>query len=99
MPAQTKPSRFWKLAQQEKNKCGSRRIPQKIKKAIKTKTGINCTFIQSILNCSPSFIGCFAENELKNIVFGSVPPSVLHHLLFANRKISAIVSNPPEHLI
>ena len=73
MHTQTKSSRFWKLAKQEKNKCGSSRIPQKIKKAIKTKTGINCTFIQSILNCSPSFIGCYAENELENIVFGSLP--------------------------
>ena len=80
MPTQTKPSRFWKLAQQEKNKCGSRRIPQKIKKAIKTQTGINCTFIQSILNCSPSFIGCYAENELENLVFGSLPCYVIVNL-------------------
>ena len=73
MPAKKNSSRFWKLAKQEKNKCGSSRIPQKIKKAIKKKTGINSDFIQSILNCSPSFIGCYAENELENIVLGSLP--------------------------
>ena len=73
MPTQAKPSRFWKLAQQEKNKCGSRRIPKKIKKAIQTKTGINSSFIQSILNCSPSFIGCYAENELKKLTITSFP--------------------------
>ena len=80
MPAQANSSRFWKLAKQEKNKCGSRRIPKKIKKAIKTKTGINCTFIQSILNCSPSFIGCYAENELENLVFGSLPCYIIVNL-------------------
>ena len=80
MSAQKKSSRFWKLAQQEKNKCGSRRIPKKIKKAIKTKTGINCTFIESILNCSPSFIGCYAENELDNLVLGSLPCYIIVNL-------------------
>ena len=80
MPTQANSSRFWKLAKQEKNKCGSRRIPKKIKKAIKTKTGINCTFIRSILNCSPSFIGCYAENELENLVFGSLPCYIIVNL-------------------
>ena len=80
MPSQKDSSRFWKLAQQEKNKCGSRRIPQKIKKAIKTQTGINCTFIQSILNCSPSFIGCYAENELNNLIIGSLPCYIIVNL-------------------
>ena len=80
MSTQANSSRFRKLAKQEKNKCGSRRIPKKIKKAIKTKTGINCTFIQSILNCSPSFIGCYAENELENLVFGSLPCYIIVNL-------------------
>ena len=80
MSTQANSSRFWKLAEQEKNKCGSRRIPKKIKKAIKTQTGINCTFIQSILNCSPSFIGCYAENELENLVFGSLPCYIIVNL-------------------
>ena len=73
MSSQKDSSRFWKLAKQEKNKCGSSRIIEKIKKARKTKTGLKSTFIQSILNCSPSFIGCYAENELDNLVFGSLP--------------------------
>ena len=73
MSSQKDSSRFWKLAKQEKNKCGSSRIIEKIKKARKTKTGLKSTFIQSILNCSPSFIGCYAENELDNLAFGSSP--------------------------
>ena len=66
-------SRFWQFTKQEKNKCGSRRIIKKIKKARKTKKGISCKFIQSVLNCSPSFIGCFAENELETLSFGALP--------------------------
>ena len=73
MPPKKASSRFWEFTKQEKNKCGSSRITKEIEKANKTKEGVNCIFIQSVLNCSPSFIGCFAENELENITIGALP--------------------------
>ena len=66
-------SGFWQFAKQEKNKCGSSRITKKIKKAYKKKKGLDGLFIQSVLNCSPSFIGCFAENELEHLTVGALP--------------------------
>ena len=66
-------SRFWQFAQQEKNKSASSRITKEMQKANKTQKGVNCIFIQSVLKCSHSFIGCFAENELKNLAIGALP--------------------------
>ena len=66
-------SRFWQFTQQEKNKSSSRRITKEMQKANKTKKGINCIFIQSVLNYAQCFIGCFAENELKNLAIGDLP--------------------------
>ena len=56
--------RLRKFAKQEKNKCGYKRIIKKIEKTNKTKKGLKSNFLESILNCSPNFVGCFAENEL-----------------------------------
>ena len=65
--------RFWKSAKLEKSNCFKTRDKVKIKKALKTKTGLNSDLILHLLKCSPHFIGCFAENEIKSLHFGSLP--------------------------
>ena len=65
--------RFWKFAKQEKNLCRYNRIEKEIKKAFETKTGLSSTIITKALSCTPHFIGCFAENEVEKLVFGSLP--------------------------
>lgn len=73
MSTQKSTKRLRKFAKQEKNKCGYKRICEKIEKTSKTKKGLNSTFLESVLNCSPDFIGCFAENELEKLSLGSLP--------------------------
>ena len=80
MSTQKSTKRLRKFAQQEKNKCGYERIIKKIEKANKTKKGLKSNFLQSVLNCSPNFIGCFAENELENLSLGSLPCYVIVNL-------------------
>ena len=72
--------RLRKFAQQEKNKCGYKRIIKKIEKTNKTKKGLKSNFLESVLNCSPHFIGCFAENELETLSLGSLPCYIIVNL-------------------
>ena len=74
------PSRLRKFAKQEKNKCGYNRISKKIEKTSKTKKGLNSNFLESVLNCSPDFIGCFAENELEHLYLGALPCYIIVNL-------------------
>ena len=66
-------NRFWKSAKLEENNCFKTRDKIEIQKALKTKKGLNSDLINRLLKCSPNFIGCFAENELKSLHFGSLP--------------------------
>ena len=80
MSTQKSTKRLRKFAQQEKNKCGYERISKKIEKTHKTKKGLKSNFLESVLNCSPNFIGCFAENELENLSLGSLPCYIIVNL-------------------
>ena len=66
-------NRLWKSAKLEKSNCIKTRDKIEIQKAFKTKKGLNSDLINRLLKCSPNFIGCFAENELKSLHFGSLP--------------------------
>ena len=61
-------NRKWKLAQQASTTC-RQGIKVAIKKAKKENKGVNSKFLESTLNCYPSFIGCYAEDELTNLRF------------------------------
>ena len=64
------PDRKWKLAQQASTAC-RHEIKIAIKKAKNKNKGVNSTFLESALNCYPSFIGCFAEDELIDLRFNT----------------------------
>ena len=66
-------NRLWKSAKLEKSNCIKTRDKIEIQKALKAKKGLNSDLINQLLKCSPNFIGCFAENELKSLHFGSLP--------------------------
>ena len=56
-----------------KNNCNLQSIRAKITKKIKTKKSTSSSAITSLLRCVPNFIGCFAENEVSQIIFKSFP--------------------------
>lgn len=61
--------RFWKLGKQ-----AARRCRKNLKTKIKEKTKkLNAKFITKTLKCSPFFIGCYAENQLKNLTVTHFP--------------------------
>ena len=66
-------NRIRKLAKLEKSNCRQRRDKKEIQKAIKTKKGLTSDIITKLLKCSPNFIGCFAEDEIRSLQFGSLP--------------------------
>ena len=70
-PSQTN-ARNWELAKQAANHC-NKTFAKEIKSVKNEKKGLNGDFITSSLACSPNFIGCFAENELKNLTISSFP--------------------------
>ena len=70
-PSQTN-ARHWQLAKQAANNC-NKTFTKEIKSVQKEKKGLSGDFITSSLACSPSFIGCFAENELNNLTITSFP--------------------------
>ena len=65
-------ARSWKLAKQAASHCHEN-FTTEIKTAKKEKKGITDQQITTWLSCCPNFIGCFAENELKNISITSFP--------------------------
>ena len=61
--------RVWKLGKQAARRCN-----QNLKAKIKEKKKkLNAKFITSTLKCSPFFIGCYAENQLKNLTISHFP--------------------------
>ena len=65
----TKNDRIWKLGKQAAHRCS-----KKLKTKIKEKTNkISASFITKALKCSPNFIGCFAENQLKSLTVTHFP--------------------------
>ena len=78
--------RFWKFAKQEKNLCRYNGIQKEIKKAFEAKTGLTSTIITKALSCTPHFIGCFAENEVERLTFGSLPCFLIVNLDSSNMK-------------
>ena len=62
----------WSIGQQKARSCGEN-IKKKIKKAQKEKILLNSKYLNSILNCIPSFIGCYSEDEVDKLVFGKLP--------------------------
>ena len=61
--------RIWKLGKQAARRCN-----QNLKAKIKEKKKkLNAKFITSTLKCSPFFIGCYAENQLKNLTINHFP--------------------------
>ena len=53
--------------------CSFLKIKQKIKKAKKYRTAIKASEINKLLKCCPNFIGCYAENELKELTLKKSP--------------------------
>ena len=64
---------FRKFAKQEKSNCRQAAVQKELKKAIKKKSGITSDIINKVLVCSSNFIGCYAENEVQSLCFGSLP--------------------------
>ena len=64
--------RVWKLGKQAAFRCYSR-TKQEIEKAENENQGLSTKKIQKILNCSDSFAGCFARDELINLSLCSYP--------------------------
>ena len=71
--SQTKSSRIRKFKQQVKTNCNFIEIKKAIKKTEKRQKGLDEVFIRNYLKCVPSFIGCYAENELENLTVHSFP--------------------------
>ena len=61
--------RIWKLGKQAAQRCH-----RQFKTKIKEKTfKMSARFITKALKCSPNFIGCFAENQLKSLTVTQFP--------------------------
>ena len=80
---QTSPSqvnaRNWELAKQAANNC-NKTFAKEVKSVQKEKKGLNSDFITSSLACAPNFIGCFAENELKDLIITSFPSFLIANI-------------------
>ena len=57
--------------------CNFREIQKQIIKSKQNQKGTSISTINSILNCVPNFIGCFAEDELSSMIFNSFPCFVI----------------------
>ena len=65
--------RSWKLGQQAARDCDSS-FARKIEKIQKEKIMVSADFITASLSeCSKNFLGCFAEDQLKNLSLTSFP--------------------------
>ena len=80
---QTSPSqvnaRNWQLAKQAANNC-NKTFTKEIKSVQKERKGLSGDFITSSLACSANFIGCFAENDLKNLTITSFPSFLIANI-------------------
>ena len=64
--------RGWELAKQASRNC-NKSFTEKIEQARKKEILVNSEFITNSLQCTPNFIGCYAENELENLSITSFP--------------------------
>ena len=63
-----------------KKQCKFKEIKNEIIKSEKTRKGAKKSKINSILSCTPQFIGCYAENELSRLTIKSFPCSLIVNL-------------------
>ena len=64
--------RSWKLGKQTARDCDSS-FARKIEKIKKEKIIISADFITDSLKCASNFLGCFSEDQLKNVSITSFP--------------------------
>ena len=57
---------------------------EKTKNKINHPVGVSSTVLVSALNCFPHFIGCVAENEIDDLVFGRLPCFIIVNIDSAN---------------
>ena len=60
------------LGEQETGDC-FKSFARKVQEIEKTNVNITADFITSSLNCSPNFIGCYAEDQVENLKITSFP--------------------------
>ena len=61
-----------KFSEQETGDC-FKSFARKVQEIEKTNVNITADFITSSLNCSPNFIGCYAEDQVENLKITSFP--------------------------
>ena len=61
-----------KLGEQKTGNC-FKSFARKIQEIEEKNVNITADFIRSSLNCSPNFIGCFAEDQVENLKVTSFP--------------------------
>ena len=76
----TQSNRRRKLDHAQKTSCDLTQIKQALKKTQKNQKGLDEEFIRTYLKCIPSFIGCFAENELTHLTVNSFPCFIIVNL-------------------
>ena len=57
---------------------------EKTKNKINGPVGVSSTVLVSALNCFPHFIGCVAENEIDDLVFGRLPCFIIVNIDSSN---------------
>ena len=63
-----------------KKQCNFEKIKREIIKTQKTLKGAKKSKINRMLSCTPNFIGCFAENQLSDVVVTSFPCTMIINL-------------------
>ena len=82
--SKAQPNRRRKFGHAKKTSCDLFQIKKAIKKTQKNQKGLDETFIRTYLKCIPSFIGCFAENELNALTVHSFPCFLIVNLDSSN---------------
>ena len=72
-------ARFTKF-KKTKNNCDFFGAKKAIQKATKIKKGLDRQSILNFMKCRPSFIGCYAENELKSLKLQMFPSFLIANL-------------------
>ena len=72
--------------------CNFNKIKEKVKKAQKYKKATKASTIQRLLTCCPNFLGCFAEDELDNLILRSFPCFLIVNVDSSNQNGSHWIS-------
>ena len=72
-----KPERTWSLPKTASSSKSQPEIKKAIKQENKTKEGVASKTINKFLADVPNFYGCFASNELDNLLIDSLPFSLI----------------------